>query len=175
MRQAWAGRRVGGWVRKVLGAGTAAVVIALSAMSAPLLAQTAPTKPTTLPFDSVNAVIAALVPAKDRANVRNITLSAEGKELRVDADVRMSAVPGMEMFGALGFAHVTGVGPVSVLQPGLVGWQIRAISVAGAPISQTLWGPLVRKGTKRTDNAIPFQVGTWVKGVAVEPSGLRLY
>jgi hypothetical protein len=151
------------------------IVLALGTMAVPVRAQTAPTKPSMLAFDSVNAVIAALVPAKDRANVRDIKLSAEGKELRVDAEVRMSAVPGLEMFGAMGFAHVTGLGPVSVIQPGWVGWQIRSIQVAGAPISQMLWSPLVRKATKRADNVIPVQVGTWVKGVTVEPSGLRLY
>ena len=138
----------------------------------PLRAQTAPTKPTTLAFDSVNAVIAALVPAKDRANYKDIKLSAQGKELRVDADVRMSAVPGLEMFAAMGFAHVTGVGPVSVLKPGLVGWQISSIEVAGAPISQSLWGPLLRKGTKRNDNVVPVPVGTWVKGVEVVADGV---
>lgn len=153
----------------------AVMAFALVASAAPLAAQTAPTKPTTLAFDSVNAVIAALVPAKDRANYKDIKLSAQGKELRVDADVRMSAVPGLEMFGAMGFAHVTGVGPVSVLKPGMVGWQIRSIEVAGAPISQSLWAPLLRKGTKRTDNIVPVPVGTWVKGVEVVPTGLRLY
>ncbi len=149
--------------------------VAMVALAAPLVAQTAPTKPTTLAFDSVNAVIAALIPAKDRGNVRSIKLSAAGKELQVDADVRMSAVPGLEMFGAMGFAHVTGVGPVSLIKPGTVGWQIRSIEVAGAPISQSLWGPLLRKGTKRTDNVVPVPVGAWVKGVEVVPTGLRLY
>jgi len=152
------------------------VAIAVLALcGAPLRAQTAPTKASTLAFDSVNAVIAALVPAKDRTNVRDITLSAAGKELRVDAEVRMSAVPGLEMFGALGFAHVTGMGPIDVIQPGLVGWQIRSIEVAGTTISASLWNPLLRKGTKRSDNYVPFQVGSWVKGVAVEPRGLRMF
>lgn len=150
-------------------------LLALLAIAAPSSAQTAPTKPTTLAFDSVNAVIAALIPVKDRANVKNVKLSAQGKDLRVEADVRMSAVPGMEMMSALGFAHVTGVGPVNLIKPGQVGWLIRSIEVAGAPISSSLWGPLVRKGTKRTDNYIVFPVGEWVKGVAVEPGGLRLF
>ena len=151
------------------------VMTTLALAGAPMRAQTAAVKGYTLAFDSVNAYIMALVPPKDRENVRNIKLSAQGQDLRVDADVRMSAVPGFELFGALGFAHVTGVGPMSVLQPGLVGWQIRTIEVAGTTISPTLWGPLVRKSTKRTDNAIPFTVGTWVKGVAVEPGGVRLF
>lgn len=166
MKEAWAGRRVGGWARTAL---------VLCVVAAPLSAQTAPTKPTTLAFDSVNAVIAALIPVKDRANVRDIKLSAAGKELQVDADVRMSAVPGLEMFGAMGFAHVTGVGPVTLIKPGMVGWQIRSIEVAGAPISQSLWGPLLRKGTKRTDNIVPVPVGTWVTGVEVQAKGLRLF
>ena len=156
-------------------AGRAGVLLAFLAMAAPLRAQTAPTRPTTLAFDSVNAVIAALVPAKDRANYKDIKLSAQGKELRVDADVRMSAVPGLEMFAAMGFAHVTGVGPVSLIQPGMVGWQIRSIEVAGAAISQSLWSPLLRKGTKRADNVVPVPVGTWVKGVEVQEKGLRLF
>ena len=149
--------------------------LALLVMTTPLIAQTAPTKPSTLAFDSVNAVIAALVPAKDRANYRDIKLSAQGKELQVDADVRMSAVPGLEMFGAMGFAHVTGIGPVNVIRPGLVGWQIRSIEVAGASISQSLWSPLLRKGTKRADNVVPVPVGAWVKGVEVQEKGLRLF
>jgi hypothetical protein len=175
MKKALAGRRVGRWALVARRAGVAAIALAVAVMAAPLRAQTAPSKPTMLKFDSVNAVIRSLVPPRDRNNVKNIKLSAAGKELQVEADVRMSAVPGMEMMSALGFAHVTGVGPVNLIKPGQVGWLIRTIEVAGAPISSSLWGPLVRKGTKRTDNYIVFPVGEWVKGVEVQPGGLRLY
>jgi len=164
--ETWAGRRVGGW---------APVVLIMSAMTAPLAAQTAPTKPTTLKYDSVNTVIAALMPAAQKENVKNLAFSAQGTELRLDADVRLSAVPGMEMMAALGFAKLTGLGPVSIVSPGVVGWRIRSIEVAGVPLAESIWGPQVRKATKRSDNVVPVPVGSWVKGVEVQPAGLRLY
>lgn len=145
-----------------------------------LLAQTgtAPAhQPYTLAYDSVSTFLMSVIPPKNRGDVKSIKLSAQGTELRVDAEVRMSAVPGFEFMGALGsgYANVTGVGPVNVISPGLVGWQIRTISVAGAPIAQSIWAPLIRNATKRQDTYVPFRVGTWVKGVAVEEKGLRLY
>jgi hypothetical protein len=149
--------------------------MALLAIAAPLGAQTAPTKPTTLRYDSVNTIIAALMPAAQKENVKNVTFSAQGPELRMDADVRLAAVPGMEMMAALGFAKMTGVGPVSLVQPGVVGWRIRTIEVAGVPLAESIWGPQVRKATKRKDNVVPVPVGSWVQGVEVKPMGLRLF
>jgi hypothetical protein len=151
------------------------MLLALVALATPLAAQTAPTKPTTLKYDSVNTVIAALMPAAQKENVKNVAFSAQGTELRMDADVRLSAVPGMEMMAALGFAKMTGVGPVSIVSPGVVGWKIRTIEVGGVPLAESIWGPQVRKSTKRKDNVVPVPVGSWVKGVAVEPGGLRLF
>ena len=86
-------------------------IILLSTIGAigPVRAQTAPTKPTILKFDSVNTVIASLILPEQRQNIRNVAFSAQGTELRMDADVRLSAVPGMEMMAALGFAKMTGV------------------------------------------------------------------
>lgn len=153
----------------------ALMLLALAAVAAPLRAQTAPTKPTTLKYDSVNTVIAALMPAAQKENVKNVAFSAQGTDLRMDADVRLSAVPGMEMMAALGFARMTGVGPVSIVQPGVVGWQIRSIEVSGVPLAESIWGPQVRKATKRKDNVVPVPVGAWVKGVQVQPNGLRLF
>jgi hypothetical protein len=95
-------------------------LLALAAVTVPLQAQTAPAKPTTLKYDSVNTVIAALMPAAQKENVKNVAFSAQGTELRMDADVRLSAVPGMEMMAALGFARMTGLGPVSIVSP--VSW-----------------------------------------------------
>ena len=161
-----AGRRADRWVR---------TTILLLVLAVPLAAQTVPTKPTTLKYDSVNTVIAALMPAAQKENVRNVAFSAQGTELRMDADVRLSAVPGMEMMAALGFAKMTGVGPVSLVSPGVVGWRIRSIEVSGVPLAESIWGPQVRKATKRNDNVVPVQVGSWVKGVQVQPTGLRLY
>jgi len=161
-----ADRRAGRWVR---------TAILLLVLAGPLAAQTVPTKPTTLKYDSVNTVIAALMPAAQKENVRNVAFSAQGTELRMDADVRLSAVPGMEMMAALGFAKMTGVGPVSLVSPGVVGWRIRSIEVSGVPLAESIWGPQVRKATKRNDNVVPVQVGAWVKGVQVQPTGLRLY
>lgn len=155
--------------------GTAGVMLALTLLASPVLAQTVPTKPTTLKYDSVNTVIAALMPAAQKENVKNVAFSAQGTELRMDADVRLSAVPGMEMMAALGFAKMTGVGPVSLVQPGVVGWRIRTIEVSGVPLAESIWGPQVRKATKRNDNIVPVPVGSWVKGVQVQPTGLRLY
>ena len=166
MNEGSAGARVGGWARATL---------LYCALAAPLAAQTAPTKPTTLKYDSVNTVIAALMPAAQKENVKNLAFSAQGTELRLDADVRLSAVPGMEMMAALGFAKLTGLGPVSIVSPGVVGWRIRSIEVAGVPLAESIWGPQVRKATKRSDNVVPVPVGSWVKGVEVQPAGLRLY
>jgi len=161
-----AGSRVGRW---------ALIAAALCTFASPVRAQAAPTKPTTLKYDSVNAVIAALMPAAQKENVKNIAFSAQGTELRMDADVRLSAVPGMEMMAALGFAKMTGVGPVSLASPGIVGWKIRTIEVGGVPLAESIWGPQVRKATKRNDNVVPVPVGSWVKGVEVTPIGLRLF
>ena len=172
MRHTWAGRRVGEWSRR---ARAALIVVALGVTAAPLAAQTVPTKPTTLTFDSVNTTIAALMPAAQKENIKNVAFSAQGTELRMDADVRLSAVPGMEMMAALGFAKMTAVGPVSIIQPGVVGWRIRTIEVSGVPLAESIWGPQVRKATRRNDNVVPVQVGSWVKGVQVQPTGLRLY
>ena len=118
-------------VRMVRMARMALGALMLCAIGGPLAAQTAPTKPTTLKYDSVNTVIAALMPAAQKENVKNVAFSAQGTELRMDADVRLSAVPGMEMMAALGFAKMTGVGPVSIVSPGVVGWRIRSIDGGG--------------------------------------------
>ena len=160
---------------KVLGASVILVAAAAVVFASPAAAQTVPTKPTTLRYDSVNTVIAALMPAAQKENVKNVAFSAQGTELRMDADVRLSAVPGMEMMSGLGFARMTGVGPVSIVQPGTVGWRIRTIEVSGVPLAESIWGPQVRKATKRNDNVVPVPVGSWVKGVQVQPTGLRLY
>lgn len=155
--------------------GLALASLALAVIATALSAQTAPTKPTTLKYDSVNTVIAALMPAAQKENVKNVAFSAQGTELRMDADVRLAAVPGMEMMAALGFAKMTGVGPVSIVSPGVVGWRIRSIEVSGVPLAESIWGPQVRKATKRNDNVVPVPVGSWVKGVQVQPTGLRLF
>ena len=156
-------------------AGFTMLAAALTVFASPMTAQTAPSKPTTLTYDSVNTVIAVLMPPAQKENVKNVAFSAQGTELRMDADVRLSAVPGMEMMAALGFARMTGVGPVSLVQPGIVGWRIRTIEVSGVPLAESIWGPQVRKATKRNDNVVPVPVGAWVKGVQVQPTGLRLY
>ena len=96
-------------------AGFTMLAAALTVFASPLTAQTAPSKPTTLTYDSVNTVIAVLMPPAQKENVKNVAFSAQGTELRMDADVRLSAVPGMEMMAALGFARMTGVGPVSLV------------------------------------------------------------
>ncbi len=168
-------------VTRAMRRGILGVVAGLMLTLSPLAAQTATPADSShamtypLQFDSVNAYLVQLIPPAQRENVRNITLSAQGELLRVDADVRIGAVPGFELFGGLGFAHVTGTGPVLLLQPGLVGWNIRTMVVAGQPIAEGLWAPLVHTATHRQDTAVPFKVGTWVKGVAVEPTGIRLY
>jgi hypothetical protein len=154
---------------------TGAVLVASALLGAPLRAQTAPTRPTVLKFDSVNTAISSLITPAQRENIKNVSFSAQGTELRMDADVRLSAVPGMEMMAALGFAHMSGVGPVSIVAPGVVGWKLRAIEVGGVPLSPSIWSPQVRKATKRNDDIVPVKVGSWVKGVEVQPTGLRLY
>ena len=94
----------------------------------------------------MNTVIAALMPPAQKENVKNVAFSAQGTELRMDADVRFSAVPGMEMMAALGFAKMTGVGPVGLVQPGVVGWRIRTIEVSGVPLAESIWGPAGAEG-----------------------------
>jgi hypothetical protein len=64
---------------------------------------------------------------------------------------------------------------VSIVAPGVVGWKLRAIEVGGVPLSPSIWSPQVRKATKRNDDIVPVKVGSWVKGVEVQPTGLRLY
>jgi len=147
----------------------------------PLTAQVKSMKPDSatlsyaMSFDTVETYLRALIPPEHRANYRNIQLSAEGFKLRVDADVKLGALPGFEMFAAMGWAHVTGVGPVRLVQPGLIGWDMENVKVNGQNIAEMLWGPLIRRATRRSDTILPFKVGPWVKRVTVEPTLLRLH
>jgi hypothetical protein len=126
-------------------------------------------------FDSVEVYLRSLIPPDGRNNVRNLELSADGFNLKVDADVRIGSLSGFEMFQALGWAHVTGRGPVRVLRPGLIGWEIQSMQINGQNIAAALWAPLIRRSTRRSDTVLPFQVGAWVKRVEVEPRRLMLY
>lgn len=129
----------------------------------------------TMKFDSVEAIISALIPPEHRKNYRNIQISADGFNLKVDADVQLSAFPGFDMFAAPGWSHVTGRGPVSVLRPGALGWDLQVVELNGRPMMAMLWAPLVRRATGRSDTILPVPVAPWVRRVRVEQTALVLY
>ena len=64
-------------------AGFTMLAAALTVFASPLTAQAAPSKPTTLTYDSVNTVIAVLMPPAQKENVKNVAFSAQGTELRM--------------------------------------------------------------------------------------------
>lgn len=149
--------------------------------SAPLAAQVTAMRPDSstlsypMTFDTVETYLRALIPPEHRDSYRNIQLSADGFKLRVDADVKLGAIPGFEMFAAMGWAHVTGIGPVQLVRPGLIGWDMQTVQVNGQGIAEMLWAPVIRRATRRSDTILPFKVGTWVTRVTVEPTLLRLH
>jgi hypothetical protein len=126
-------------------------------------------------FDTVEAYLISLVPLNGRQNVRNLELSSADQILRVDADVNLGGLPGFELFSVLGFTHLTATGPVVVLRPGVVAWEVRALQVAGSSVAQSMWAPLLQRATKRQDTMIPYRVGQWVQKVDVEPTRLVLH
>ena len=126
-------------------------------------------------FDTVEAYLMSLVPPAGRQNVRNLQLTSANQVLRVDADVNLGGLPGFELFSMLGFTHLTATGPVVVVRPGVVAWDVRALQVAGSPVAQSMWAPLLQRATKRQDTLIPYRVGQWVQKVVVEPTRLVLH
>jgi len=126
-------------------------------------------------FDTVETYLMTLVPPDGRENVRNLQLSAEQQNLRVDADVKLGGLPGFELLGAFGFTHLTATGPVSVVRPGVVAWNVQSVKVAGTSVAASIWAPLLQKATKRQDTLVPFRVGQWVQKVDVEPTRLVLH
>jgi hypothetical protein len=126
-------------------------------------------------FDSVETYLMSLVPPSGREDVRNLQLSAEQQNLRVDADVKLGGLPGLELFGAFGFTHLTATGPVEVVRPGVVAWNVQNAKLAGTNVSPAVWAPLLQRATKREDTRIPFRVGQWVQKVDVEPTRLVLH
>lgn len=161
-----------------------AVAVALLAVAGPLQGQVPRSdRPDTtggqlsypLPFDSIEEYLRALIPPDNRNDVRNLQLSADGFNLKVDAEVQVGGLPGFELLSYLGWARLTGSGPVKLVRPGLVGWEITGFQVNGQPIAAAMWGPLIRRATRRSDTLLPFKVGPWVKRVEVEPTRLMLY
>lgn len=126
-------------------------------------------------FDSVETYLMSLVPPSGKEDVKNLQLSAEQQNLRVDADVKLGGLPGFELFGAFGFTHLTATGPVTVVRPGVVAWNVQAVKVAGTAVASSMWAPLLQHATKRQDTLIPFRVGQWVQKVDVEPTRLVLH
>jgi hypothetical protein len=126
-------------------------------------------------FDTVEAYLISLVPPDGRQNVRNLELTSANQVLRVDADVNLGGLPGFELFSMLGFTHLTATGPVVVLRPGVVAWDVRALQVAGSSVAPSMWAPLLQRATKRQDTMIPYRVGQWVQKVDVEPTRLVLH
>jgi hypothetical protein len=126
-------------------------------------------------YDSVEVYLLSLVPPSGRQNVRDLQLSAEQQNLRVDADVNLGGLPGFEFFGAFGFTHLTATGPVALVRPGVVAWNVQSVKVSGTNVSPSVWAPLLQRATKREDTRIPFKVGQWVQQVDVEPTRLVLH
>jgi hypothetical protein len=126
-------------------------------------------------FDTVEAYLMSLVPPNGRENVKNLALSSADQTLRVDADVKLGGLPGFELFGAFGFTHLTATGPVVVVRPGVVAWDVRTMNVAGTAVAQSMWAPLLQRATKRQDTMVPFRVGAWVQKVDVQPTRLVLH
>lgn len=126
-------------------------------------------------FDTVEVYLMSLVPPNGRENVKNLALTSADQVLRVDADVKLGGLPGFELFGAFGFTHLTATGPVVVVRPGVVAWDVRTMNVAGTPVAQSMWAPLLQRATKRSDTMVPFRVGAWVQKVDVQPTRLVLH
>jgi hypothetical protein len=126
-------------------------------------------------FDTVEVYLLSLVPPDGRENVKNLALTSADQVLRVDADVNLGGVKGFELFSVLGFTHLTATGPVVVVRPGVVAWEVRTLNVGGTPIAQSMWAPLLQRATKRQDTMVPFRVGAWVQKVDVQPTRLVLH
>ncbi|HEX5818408.1 MAG TPA: hypothetical protein VFY20_06010 [Gemmatimonadales bacterium] len=126
-------------------------------------------------FDTVEVYLMTLVPENGRENVKNLALTSADQVLRVDADVNLGGVKGFELFSVLGFTHLTATGPVVVVRPGVVAWEVRTMNVGGTPIAQSMWAPLLQRATKREDTLVPFRVGAWVQKVDVQPTRLVLH
>jgi hypothetical protein len=126
-------------------------------------------------FDTVEVYLMSLVPPNGRENVKNLALSSTDQILRVDADVKLGGLPGFELFGAFGFTHLTATGPVVVVRPGVVAWDVRTMNVAGTSVAPSMWAPLLQRATKRQDTMVPFRVGAWVQKVDVQPTRLVLH
>lgn len=158
------------------------LVAAVACLAPAGLAAQSATRDTAIPeqlvypmsFDTVEAYLQSLIPPEGRGNVRNLQLSSEQQELRVDSEVRIGAIPGFELLAPLGWARLTAVGPMRVMRRGVVAWEVRAMRLGGQTVSPTMWEPLLHIATRREDTLVPFRVGQWVQQVEVEPDRLVL-
>ncbi len=155
---------------------TIAVTVPVWAQT-PTLGDTSSTPGLSYPmsFDTVEVYLMSMVPPEGRDDVRGISLSQAENGLRVEGEVRIGAIPGFELLGGLGWAKVTATGPVSIVRPGVLGWDIKTMMLGETPVMPSIWGPLIRRMTKREDNVIPFRVATWVSRVEVQSDQLMLH
>lgn len=128
-----------------------------------------------MPFDTVEAYLMSMVPAAGRNDVRGLELSQSEEGLKVEGEVRVGAIPGFELLGGLGWAKVTAAGPVAIVRPGVLGWDIKTMMLGDRPVMPAIWGPLIRRMTRREDTIVPFRVATWVSRVEVQPGQLMLH
>lgn len=163
--------------------GTSALLLLL-VRAAPAAAQTAPPAPDSvtqltypLAFDTLQAYLLQLAPPGSAGQVRGLTLSRDsaGGGLRAAGEVRIGSLPGFELFMGLGWARLAATGPVRVLRPGLIGWEVQSFELGGAEILPSLWAPLVRRLTRRDDTVVPFPVGRWITRVEVADDHLLLH
>lgn len=126
-------------------------------------------------FDTVEAYLTSMVPPDGRDDMRGLALSQVENGLKVEGEVRVGAIPGFELLGGLGWAKVTATGPVSIVRPGVLGWDIKTMTLGDRPVMPAIWGPLIRRMTRREDTVVPFRVATWVSRVEVQPEQLMLH
>lgn len=161
------------------------LVLGLAALSGvgPVFAQTPAPGDTASPvglsypmsFDTVEAYLMSMVPPDGRDDVRSLELSQAENGLRVEGEVRVGAIRGLELLGGLGWAKVTATGPVAIVRPGVLGWDIKTMMLGDTPVLPAIWGPLIRRMTRRDDTIVPFRVAPWVSRVEVQPEQLMLH
>jgi hypothetical protein len=161
-----------------------ALLAAFCTLAGPAMAQAAPRSPQDtvvterlvypMSFDTVETYLQSLIPPEGQGNVRNLELSAERNELRVDSEVRIGAIPGFELLSPLGWARLTAIGPMRVVRRGVVAWEVRTMLLGGKAVAPAMWEPLLHIATRRDDTLVPFRVGQWVQQVDIEPDRLVL-
>lgn len=127
-----------------------------------------------LTYDALSQYMTTMLPPGGDQQIRNFRFRGEGESLVAQAEARVGSVPGLELLGGLGWQTVTASGPVRVLEPGVVGWDVRTMSLGGVPIMYGVWSPMIQRLTRRRDTMVPVPVAPWVQRVVVDSTGLLL-